>query len=74
MEGRIVTQETVNELENVFFNSDTFFHFVQDINDNWFLFLTEQDEIDIFTTDYAYLLELPLVEFVPKPKPIPFQV
>lgn len=71
MKGRIVTQETVNELENVFFNSDTFFHFVQDINDLWFLFLTEQDEIDISKTEYAYLLELPLVEFVPKPKPIP---
>ena len=34
-----------------FFNSDTFFDFVQDINGAWFLFLTEQDEIDIALTE-----------------------
>ena len=66
MEGRIVTTETAETLQNVFFDSDTFFNFVQDINEVYFLFLSEQDEEDILLTEYAYLLEIPLSEYVPK--------
>lgn len=67
IQGRIVTQQQANELEGIFFDADTFFHFVQDINDNYFLLLTSQDEADIALTQYAYLLEIPLSEFIPKP-------
>ena len=70
MEGRIVTNETAKSLQNVFFDSDTFFNFVQDINDVYFLFLSEQDEVDISATEYAYLLEIPLSEYIPKQTPI----
>ena len=69
MEGRIVIPEVAERLEGVFFDSDTFFHFVQDINDEWFLILSEQDEQDIAQTEYAYLLELPLEPYEPKPYP-----
>ncbi len=69
MEGRIVTTEQATELQGVFIDSDTFFNFVQDINDIYFLFLSEQDEVDIANTQYAYLLDLPLSPFVPKPTP-----
>ncbi len=64
--GRIVIQEVAQQLEGTFIDSDTFFHFVQDINGEWFLILSEQDEIDIAQTEYAYLLNLPLE---PKPSP-----
>jgi hypothetical protein len=67
--GRIVTNEQQQELNGVFFNSTTFFHFVQDINDNWFLFLSDEDELSISGTQYEYLLQIPLSEFVPKPTP-----
>jgi hypothetical protein len=67
MEGRIVTTETAQELQGVFFDDNTFFNFVLDIKDNYFLLLTEQDEVDIALTQYAYLLEIPLSEFIPKP-------
>lgn len=73
MEGRIVTNQQAEELQGVFFDSDTFFNFVQDINDVYFLFLSEQDEADIASTEYAYLLEIPLSEFIPKPTPTPFE-
>ena len=73
MEGRIVTNQTAQELQGVFFDADTFFNFVQDINDVYFLFLSEQDEADISSTQYAYLLEIPLSEFIPKPTPLPFE-
>lgn len=71
MEGRIVTTETAEELQGVFFDSDTFFNFVQDINDVYFLFLSESDEADIKPTQYAYLLDIPLSPFEPKPAPNP---
>ncbi|MFY8248488.1 MAG: hypothetical protein ACOVJ5_02170 [Gloeomargaritales cyanobacterium] len=69
MEGRIVTTETAESLQGVFFDADTFFNFVQDINDVYFLFLSEQDATDIANTEYAYLLDIPLSEFIPKPAP-----
>ena len=69
MEGRIVTNQQAEQLQGVFFDSDTFFNFVQDINDVYFLFLSEQDATDIANTEYSYLLEIPLSEFIPKPAP-----
>ena len=70
--GRIVTNEQAEQLQGVFIDSDTFFNFVQDINGVYFLFLSEQDEIDISTTQYAYLLEIPLSQYIPPPpQPIP---
>jgi hypothetical protein len=70
MKGRIVTTEQSQELQGVFFDADTFFNFVQDINEVYFLFLSSSDEVDIASTEYAYLLEIPLSEYVPKPTPI----
>lgn len=69
MEGRIVIEEKAQELEGVFIDSDTFFHFVQDINGEWFLMLSEQDEIDIAQTEYDYLLDIPLSPYTPPPPP-----
>jgi len=69
MDGRIVIPEVAQQLQGVFIDSDTFFNFVQDINDEWFLILSEQDEQDIALTEYAYLLELPLSPYEPKPSP-----
>lgn len=67
--GRIVTTEQAEQLQGVFIDSDTFFNFVQDVNDNYFLFLSAQDEQDISKTEYAYLLEIPLSPYEPKPNP-----
>lgn len=63
--GRIVTNEQAHELQGVFFDSDTFFNFVPDINGVYFLFLSEQDEADLLPTQYAYLLEIPLSLYIP---------
>jgi len=69
MNGRIVTNQQAQDLQGQFIDTDTFLNFVQDINDIYFLFLSEQDEVDIANTQYAYLLEIPLSPFVPKPSP-----
>lgn len=71
MEGRIVTNQQAQDLQGQFIDADTFLNFVQDINDVYFLFLSEQDEADVANTPYAYLLEISLSPFVPKPSPIP---
>ncbi len=69
MEGRIVTTEQAEQLQGVFIDNDTFFNFVQDINGIYFLFLSTQDEQDIAKTEYAYLLDIPLSPYEPKPTP-----
>jgi hypothetical protein len=71
MEGRIVTEQTANELQGTFIDADTFFNFVLDINGIYFLFLSEQDEVDIAQTEYAPLLQIPLSPYTPPlPPPI----
>jgi len=70
MEGRIVIQEVAQQLQGVFIDADTFFNFVQDINDEWFLILSAQDEEEINKTEYNYLLDLPLSPYQPKPSVI----
>lgn len=69
IEGRIVTNEQAEQLQGVFFDADTFFNFVQDINGIYFLFLSEQDEQDIARTEYAPLLQIPLSPYVAPPTP-----
>jgi hypothetical protein len=69
MEGRIVTNQQAQDLQGKFIDSDTFFGFIQDINDVYFLLLSESDEADISSTEYAYLLDIPLSPFIPKPTP-----
>lgn len=67
IQGRIVTTEIAQNLQGVFIDENTFFNFVLDVNDNYFLFLSEQDETDVSNTEYAYLLEIPLSDFEAKP-------
>lgn len=69
IEGRIVTNEQAEQLQNVFIDDDTFFNFVQDVNGIYFLFLSEQDEADIAQTEYASLLSIPLSPYTPPPSP-----
>ena len=63
--GRIVTNQQANELQGVFIDADTFFNFVQDINGIYFLFLSEQDEVDVAKSEYASLLQIPLSPYTP---------
>jgi len=69
MEGRIVTNEQAEQLQGVFIDADTFFNFVQDINGIYFLFLSEQDEVDVAKSEYASLLQIPLSPYTPPPTP-----
>lgn len=67
MIGYILTIEQKEAIQGVFFSPNIFFNCVQDINDVWFLFLSEQDKA-ILPQEYLYLLDLPKGEYVPKPQ------
>jgi hypothetical protein len=72
MIGYILTEAEKEAIQGVFFATDIFFNCVQDINDVWFLFLSEQDKA-LLPSEYLYLLELPTGEYVPPPTPDLFQ-
>lgn len=71
MIGYILTIEQKEAIQGVFFAIDIFFNCVQDINDVWFLFLSDQDKDYIVNTSWAWLLTLPESEYIP-PTPPPF--
>lgn len=73
MIGYILTLEQYEQLQGQYYSPSQFFNCVQDINNVWFLFLSEQDKEEIALTNWAWVLELPQGEYVPKPSPpLPF--
>lgn len=73
MIGYILTTEQYEQIQGQYYSPSQFFNCVQDINDIWFLFLSDQDKTEISQTDWAWILELPQGEYVPKPSP-PFPI
>lgn len=71
MEGYILTLEQKQNIQEVEFAPYQFFYCVQDINDIWFTFLSEQDKETIVNTQWDYLLNLTEGEYVPKPIILP---
>ena len=73
MIGYILTTEQYEQIQGQFYNGSQFLNCVQDINDIWFLFLSDQDKEEIALTDWSWVLELPQGEYIPKPAP-PFPI
>ena len=65
MIGIKLTTEQKNAIQGQFYNDNCFFNCVQDINNDWFLFLSESDKAELVNTNYAYLLSLTEFEYVP---------
>lgn len=68
MIGYILKTEQYEEIQGQYYSQSQFFNCVQDINDVWFLFLSDQDK-EVLTSEYQYLLELPQGEYTPPPSP-----
>jgi hypothetical protein len=73
MIGYILTTENYNQVQGQFINPYQFINCVQDINDVWFLFLSNEDKIKIKNTEWSFILDLPQGEYIPKPSPL-FQI
>jgi hypothetical protein len=69
MIGYILTTEQYDQVQGQFYTPFEFFNCVQDINDVWFLFLSDQDKGQIENTEWAFILDLPQGEYIPKPSP-----
>ena len=69
MIGYILTTEQYDQVQGQFYTPYEFFNCVQDINDVWFLFLSDQDKAQIEGTEWAFILALPTGEYIPKPTP-----
>lgn len=69
MIGYILTEEQHQEIQGQYYSPSQFFNCVQDINDVWFLFLSDQDKEEIAITEWSWILDLPQGEYTPKPSP-----
>ena len=72
MIGYILTEKQYQEIQGKEFAPYQYFNCVQDINDIWFNFVTEQQIPLIQESQYFWVLDLPQVEYIPKPTPNPF--
>ena len=65
----LLTELQKDELIGVLYSPDSYFNPIQDINDNWVISQEEmyknQNEL------VAWVKDLPLIDFEPKPSPLP---
>jgi len=71
MKGYQLTIEQKESIQGVEYTPYQFFNCVQDINTVWFTFLSESDIVAITDSEWSWILDCPLVEYVP-PTPPPF--
>jgi hypothetical protein len=65
----LLTELQKDELIGVLYAPDSYFNPIQDINDNWVI---SQEEMYSNENELvAWVKDLPLIEYVPKPSPFP---
>lgn len=69
MIGYILTIEQKDSIQGVQYAPYQDFNCVQDINDVWFTFLTDEDKRLIIGTEWEWILACPQEEYIPKPSP-----
>jgi hypothetical protein len=71
MIGYILTPEEKDQIQGQYYTQYQFLNCVQDINDVWYLNLSDEDKPEVEASQYAWVLDLPQGEYVP-PLPPPF--
>ena len=71
MIGYILTEQEKDQIQGKYYTEYQFFNCVQDIDDVWYLMLSDEDEPEVEVSQYAWVLDLPQGEYVP-PLPTPF--
>jgi len=72
MIGYILTEAEKDAIQGQEFAPFERFNCVQDVNDVWFNFVTEQQIPLVEASEYAWVLECPQGEYVPPPPPDSF--
>lgn len=70
MDGYLLTEVQKDSIQGVSYAPDQYFNCVQDINNDWFTFLSPDDIISITNTQFDWILSCPFVEYIP-PAPAP---
>lgn len=66
MKGYLLTSEQAKFLRKKVFKNRLFFHPVQDINGDFFVFLSDIEKKQVRKADrFSFILDCPLVKFVP---------
>jgi hypothetical protein len=73
MIGYILTTEQKEQIQGQEFAPFELFNCVQDINDVWFNFVSDQQIPQVESSQYAWVLTLPQGEYIPKPTPFPYE-
>ena len=71
MIGYILREEQYQEIQGKEFAPYQHFNCVQDINNIWFNFVTEQQIPLLESSQYAWVLDLTQGEYIPKPSTFP---
>jgi hypothetical protein len=69
MIGYILTLEQKNAIQGQFYSEWQVFSCALDINNIWFIVLSQQDESEIINTEYNWVLNLPKGEYIPPVNP-----
>jgi hypothetical protein len=72
MIGYKLTQEQKEIIQGQFYAPYQFINCVQDINNIWFTFFTDEDKAIIETSEYAWVLDCSQAEYVPPVYESPF--
>ena len=73
MIGYILSPQQYSQVQGQYYTASQFFNCVSDIDETWFLFLSDQDKPEVAITEYAWVLDLPEAEYIPPPPP-PFPI
>jgi hypothetical protein len=65
----LLTELQKDELIGVLYAPDSYFNPIQDINDNWVI--SQEEMYNNENELVAWVKDLPLIEYVPKPSPFP---
>jgi hypothetical protein len=71
MIGYILTESEKDQIQGQYYTQYQFFNCVQDIDDVWYLLLSDEDQPEVEASQYAWVLDLPQGEYTP-PLPPPF--
>jgi hypothetical protein len=65
----LLTELQKDELVGVLYAPDSYFNPIQDINDDWVI--SQEEMYNNENELVAWVKDLPLIEYVPKPSPFP---
>jgi hypothetical protein len=71
MIGYILTPQEKDQVQGQYYTQYQFLNCVQDINEVWYLLLSDEDQPEVEASQYAWVLDLPQGEYTP-PLPPPF--